>query len=456
MKKYYRLLVLLISVTAILFSSCSAFAQTPESNHSIEEVSQNSLTTYYAYQGMGSNANNTGYYSTRDQHTADFTPYDSLIFTDFATLTQRVLCNIPDCSHTTKDCMGYRKRLGNLYSPMVINDHVYYFYNEGLAQTEDDYEDALAHIEVTDLDGSNARVLYTWNAFEKLDDTFVYDERTNLLYGLITHHNGDVNAITNTHSLFSLNLETGEMIVEKEFTEFAESDICLWGCADNRFFIGVMSPIGEIMNGNRTDITRNYYLYSLEDDTYSSFFSFSKDTAVNNNMPAFTGTFANECFYLLDFDNITLSAIEMATGEKTILLDASDFQKSFGEDYISPFSLYGVTVKPLGNNHLLITNPIAPNEPALYLLYDLSTNTILDASHLSDTLPLTIVAETDTHYLIATKMTSTLTTNPNPAIWGDTFSCTSSYALISKDDYWAGNANLTEIETLPYPAQMLR
>lgn len=263
--------------------------------------------------GRGTGApNSNGFYYVQPQKNG----YANIMYIDYTTNSYLPLCSRPECKHNDESCTSFLAWVGGY--PLLMTNSKYLIMlksNVGMEYGEKHGEAALAHIEVSDLNGSNRKTVITLAANEDIqqqaacNDEFIYIVKSSIDEKMIT-----------TMSLCSISIATGELKeiyqlpsgtsfligAEDEYITVKcysnPEDGSLYSDHDTQTFLCVNINTGACVSKNELPFSRdaapiqtlvkgiNLYLYYPE-----------KDTIIIKNM--LTGQQTNQ------FDNILEQAI---------------------------------------------------------------------------------------------------------------------------------------------------
>lgn len=235
------------------------------------------------------------------------TTYQLLLFYDYETLEQRVLCDVPGCAHDSKECPAYIDSFGGVY-PFAYGDALYLnyvSYNDGTP----DRNQWPAAIEKRNLDGSNPQVMVTY-PHGALQPNLVFTDGQWLYY--IEPGNTLVRLHTETFEKQDI-WQVPEMTTraDDELGSVPESYTTLLECTyGGKFLWQRLNPDGSTsllsMHPETGELT-TVYSWPVQDDPY--FFVPYRFTAEGKG-------------YYTNRETGEIRCIDIATGEDTLVSDA--------------------------------------------------------------------------------------------------------------------------------------
>lgn len=198
-------------------------------------VSENNLS-------LGS-GNEYGYYSLEP-----WGSYVNIMYTDYETRKQTVLCKRPDCKHNDESCVGCEVETANTPSLLALQDRLVYIYPGNSYDNFERGESLLPRIDVSKLDGSDKKTIVTYESNTKINvlGSVAYDNEN--LY-IIQEIIGD-KAIKGLR-LQQVNLDTGNIRLVAEFADLSNQNFFFMGAATNNFvFKRILAGVwDEVLEG---------------------------------------------------------------------------------------------------------------------------------------------------------------------------------------------------------------
>ena len=384
------------------------------------------------YSGI-SNNNNTAYFLRsifREhlwQYQPGFTEYGKQYFvkgylmayvTDFTTATTKPLCSLEDCSHTSPECEAWIESNHINASLLAGKNHLFYISSQNT--------ESFSYIDILEPDGSDRRRIYTAEKDHTIENNFLFCDETYVTFLLTI---GYKNSRTPLQELITVDIHTFE-IVSKHKLQFPDEHY--WtlkavGIYDNK---PLFDHTSYTLNGRE-----EYMLISGEDTTVFTFDVFSgiitelmsKKSNIDSNF-WFSGTmFTGTSFIEFDYTNRVIVEVYLDGSEKilSIQLEPSDR---------NPYPVF------LRGTKLLLDYGY-PSDP---YCVDISTGeltdfTLMRRGYIEEELPIEIVAESETEFLVISGLSDEFISN-SPIEYYDNTSGYGGrrniYAMILKEDYF--------------------
>lgn len=221
-----------------------------------EEIPAEEIFFHTATEGA---ANDSGFYEI----TLRADGSGNIYITDFDALRKTVLCSRPGCSHREETCSGYLSCAANIPEVMATSDLLIFAYPGNPYYFTELGDQALARVEIRDLNGENARTICTFDANVQLDFNFAFSESA--LYAFETTLQSESSAaqkeVVNQKEVVKIDLTTGEKTVLARFDGRSEENNYFVGAAHGKLFFKKSRIDEALLNGEEitstADITRS-------------------------------------------------------------------------------------------------------------------------------------------------------------------------------------------------------
>lgn len=215
-----------------------------------EEIPAEEIFFHTATEGA---ANDSGFYEI----TLRTDGSGNIYITDFDALRKTVLCSRPGCSHREETCGGYLSCAANIPEVMATSDLLIFVYPGNPYYFTELGDQALARVEIRDLNGENARTICTFDANVQLDFNFAFSESA--LYAFGTTLRSESSAAQK--EVVKIDLTTGEKTVVARFDGRSEENFYFVGAAKGKLFFKKSRIDEALLNGEEitstADITRS-------------------------------------------------------------------------------------------------------------------------------------------------------------------------------------------------------
>ena len=158
-----RIIYLFFITLCYILSGCASKVNQLDSNNTDTSNSKISVINNYADIG---DSNENGMYYTK----VGANGVQNIKYVDFKTHTDIFFCNRAECTHSDETCTSYLSPYAGTASPTPYGDKLYVIYYGGYGNYYYDRygDEALARIEVMDLNGENRRVVRRFKPSENL------------------------------------------------------------------------------------------------------------------------------------------------------------------------------------------------------------------------------------------------------------------------------------------------
>lgn len=160
--------------------------------------------------------------------------YANVVYTDYQTNNQVVLCSRPECKHDNDSCMGFESEGANSPSILALDDIIVFVYPGNPYYYEELGKSVLPRIDVTDLNGANRRTIVTFESDIKIDlNNIAYDNDNIYLLQEVIQIEGD--NIWRGLQFQQINLSSGAIKRIAEFTDLDKQSIFFLGASKSKF-----------------------------------------------------------------------------------------------------------------------------------------------------------------------------------------------------------------------------
>ena len=227
-----------------------------------EEIPAEKVFFHAAAEGA---ANDSGFYEI----TLRADGSGNICHTDFDALRKTVLCSRPECSHCEEICSGYLSCAANIPEVMTTSDLLIFAYSGNPYYFTDLGDQALARVEIRDLNGENVRTVCTFDANVQLDFNFAFSESA--LFAFATTLQSESSAAQK--EVVKIDLATGEKTVLARFDGESEENYYFVGAAKGKLFFKKSWIDEALLDGEEItsteDITRSlsFELFTVDPRT---------------------------------------------------------------------------------------------------------------------------------------------------------------------------------------------
>lgn len=403
----YKVLCLLLAY-CILLTGCTA--PTPE-REPIEVGALQYLPSHYVENYPGFAGNEEGYYYFEyilDSEAGK--SYKLLVYLNYEDESYTVLCNKPSCAHNDETCEAYFSAWSYI-TPLVLNNKLYLFHHVFYNNVPPFEALGNSHIDEYSLNGVYLKTVTDFPITQLVTDSFAFDAERNTLYGIYWEED---DAGVRSYILFSINLNTTEYKVIKEFLDIRYISL-VYAFDDKLLFeINDYESLDTLIETQE----RHYELYTISTGESLTYF----DNSVY--LHDYIGHYG---FYFRNNDTDVIQ-VDLVTGEEHVI-----FTPQFLDIPTNEIPFIYLASSPDGETLRIHSSFLNGNKRTfLYHLYDPATGEITEYTPMlfypNTTIPIDVIAANSTHYLIML--------DPSLLVKGY-----SPYALLSKEDYHAGERN---------------
>ena len=365
----------------------------------------------------------------------------NLMYTDYATKTRAVLCNRPACTHDSNKCTAWFGEIYNMPRPIVSEGKLYLMYFGNPHFYEFGQEKALPRIDQLNLDGTYAKTIATFNADEQLNYASATDEANFYIISISIKRDGD--SSSSNWNLLQVSKDTGAITQLRAFGNESDGQVLMMGAANGKLVFKRIAADKALFAKMQDGTLDNFQ--DLYESQVHSYFLYPQQNAADTLVSwqqdkAKEGAFGD--YLYLFSDSGVLKKINITTKQQTVLtselngytprelmfysafsnyivVDATKFGDAPGLAVTTRFIIDTQTGEATKNN--LYTNYNGVKEPIKII--DATKNMLYVVSALNAAPA--VITEADSFKIYNRLLQS--------------------YALISQEDFLAGNAEFEKI-----------
>ena len=419
MKKCIRIMVTVLVIT--LFASCT---KGPASSSSATSASSDIITAktfdgplVFHDQLIYGNGNENGFYQILVRMDGN----SNLSYIDYQSKTNTILCNKPGCGHDVDTCPAWSDVYYNSPYLLAWKDKLiivspgnpYYYDEKG--------DKALSKIEIANTDGSDRKILYTFdNSAFQIGDTLATDNR--YLYMMVCEVDLSQTLVYRglRYTIYALDLTTGECSRLADFPDIKY--MFLVGVAAEELIVKIIITEPGTEYTREEHENQTHELYGVRADGNTHFIKSWKQDELRD-------IFFNNMIYFVSGTSI-LEMDPQSGDEKTFLenfeFSADHIFGTFNDD--AGFMINGFKPTESGEDIIQTRCLISTTPPSVTWL------TLIDHPKGS---PVIIFGASSSHFLVVTEQTN---------VAENGIRVLTKLALILKTDFYVNNPNYVMIE----------